>query len=171
MTRTYQVFGSITIATDATTAYAHVSDPTRMGQSSPENLGATVVNAHEDGAHVGMVFHGHNKRGAARWTTRCVVTAADPGHRFAFRVDAIGLKTPRLRAPIATWEYRFDEVPGGTLVSETWTDDRRSWPDIAARIFDAVATRGQTFADFQRGNIQTTLDKLKKVLETPDMAN
>lgn len=166
MTRTHQVSGSVTITTDATTAYTHVSDPTRMGQSSPENLGATVADPREGGAYVGMVFDGRNRRGSARWTTRCVVTAADPGHRFAFRVDAIGLRTPRLHAPIATWEYRFDEVPGGTLVSETWTDDR-PWPDPAARIFDAVVTRGHTFADFQRSNIKTTLNQLKTVLETP----
>ena len=164
MTRTMTVSATVVITTDPMTAYAHVSDPTRMGQSSPENLGATVADA-RDGAYVGMVFDGHNKRGAVRWTTRCVVTAADPGERFAFRVEAIGLRTPRVRGPIATWEYRFKPDGAGTLVSETWTDDRRRWPDGLARAFDTVVTRGQTFADFQKGNIRRTLDTLKAVLE------
>jgi len=43
MTRTMTVSNTVVIAADPTTAYAHVSDPTRMGQSSPENLGAGVV--------------------------------------------------------------------------------------------------------------------------------
>jgi hypothetical protein len=163
MTRTYSVTDSVVIAIDPAAAYAHVSDPTRMGQSSPENRGAIVSEA-ADGSHVGMVFHGRNKRGLARWTTRCVVIAAEPGRRFAFRVTAIGLRTPWLRAPIATWEYRFDEVPGGTRVTETWTDDRRSWPDAAVRVFDALATAGNTFAEFQRRNIASTLTHLKDVL-------
>jgi len=50
-------------------------------------------------------------------------------------------------------------------VTETWTDDRRRWPDGPARVFDTVVTRGQTFADFQRGNIRSTLGRLKAVLE------
>ena len=165
MTRTMTVSNTVVIAADPTTAYAHVSDPTRMGQSSPENLGATVADA-RDGAYVGMVFDGRNKRGAVRWTTRCEVTAAEPGERFAFRVGAIGLRTPRIPGPIATWEYRFEQVDGGARVTETWTDDRRRWPDGVARVFDTVVTRGQTFADFQRGNIRSTLGRLKAVLES-----
>jgi len=51
-------------------------------------------------------------------------------------------------------------------VTETWTDDRRRWPDGLARVFDTVVTRGQTFADFQRGNIRSTLGRLKTVLES-----
>src|ERR1700759_2695751 len=126
MTRTLTVSGSVVVDGDPRTAYAHVSDPTRMGESSPENLGAVVAEERGE-AYVGMVFDGHNRRGAARWTTRCVVVAAEPGHPFAFRVTAIGLFTPRLRPPIATWESRFEPAGPGPRITETWTDDRRVW--------------------------------------------
>jgi hypothetical protein len=169
MTRTFTVSDSIVVNVDPVAAYAHVSDVARMGESSPENLGATVADDRGE-AYVGMVFDGRNKRGPAQWTTRCEVIAADPGRRFAFRVNTIGLRTPRLRAPIATWEYRFENADGGTRITETWKDDRRSWPDLAARVFDAMATRGKTFADFQRGNIERTLRRLKTVLETASAA-
>ncbi|MFD5116167.1 SRPBCC family protein [Streptomyces sp. NPDC058391] len=165
MPRTFTVSDSIVIATDASTVYGQVSRPSLMGRWSPENLGATVHDERE--ATVGTVFDGHNKRGPARWTTRCTVTAADPGERFAFRVHAIGMRTPRLRGPIATWEYRFEPVPGGTRVTETWTDDRRSWPDAVANAFDRIATRGHTFAAFQTRNIRTTLRNLKRAMEEP----
>ncbi|MFD4367739.1 SRPBCC family protein [Rhodococcus sp. NPDC058521] len=166
MPRTLTVSDSIVVNTDPATMYAHISDPTRMGNWSPENTGATVLDGGGD-THVGMTFEGHNKRGGFGWTTRCVVTAADPGERFAFEVRAIGVKKPRLTAPIATWEYRFEQVEGGTEVTETWTDDRRSWPDLAANIFDKIVTRGKVFADFQRKNIEITLRNLKREMEKP----
>ncbi|MFJ9411160.1 SRPBCC family protein [Streptomyces sp. NPDC101393] len=167
MTRTqraYTASGSIVVNTAPSTAYEQVSSPALMGRWSPENLGATVRDAQQP-SFVGMTFDGHNKRGAFRWTTRCTVTAAEPGERFAFRVHAIGLKRPFLRGPIATWEYRFESAGAGTKVTETWTDDRRSWPDFVANTFDRIATRGHTFASFQHRNIQTTLRNLKSALE------
>ncbi|KIF72977.1 polyketide cyclase [Streptomyces sp. 150FB] len=164
MPRTYTVSDSIVVAADPSTVYGQVSRPSLMGRWSPENLGATVRGGERETWN-GMVFEGHNKRGPARWTTRCTVTAADPGERFAFRVHAIGVRKPRLRGPIATWEYRFEPVPGGTRVTETWTDDRRSWPDAVANAFDRIATGGQTFAAFQARNIRATLRSLKRAME------
>jgi uncharacterized protein YndB with AHSA1/START domain len=164
MARTFSVSDSIVINAAPSTIYALVSNPALMGRWSPENRGATVLDGAE-GAYVGMVFDGYNKRGPMRWTTRCTVTAAVPGERFAFRVRAIGRRRPLLPGRIATWEYRFDAVDGGTRVTETWTDDRRAWPDALARAFDRMATRGHTFADFQRRNIRTTLDNLKQAME------
>ncbi|OON82528.1 SRPBCC family protein [Streptomyces tsukubensis] len=167
MTRTLTVSGGVVVDAPADTVYDHVSDPMLMGQWSPENLGARVRERRER-TYVGMVFEGHNRRGPVRWTTRCTVTAAERGRLFAFRVHAIGLRRPRLPGSIATWEYRFEPAEGGgTLVTETWQDDRRAWPDAVAGAFDRAATRGHTFADFQRRNIRTTLDNLKKAMEQP----
>lgn len=172
MTRTFSVSRSTLVEASPSSVYEQVSRPAQMGRWSPENLGASVVGGDRP-ASVGMVFEGHNKRGAFRWTTRCTVTEADPGKRFAFRVDAIGLRRPRLPGPIATWEYRFEDAgaetsePGGvaTRVTETWTDDRRSWPTFVANAFDRLVTGGRTFAAFQVGNIDRTLRNLKRELE------
>ncbi|MER5773601.1 SRPBCC family protein [Streptomyces sp. NPDC002039] len=165
MTRLLSVSDSVIVEASPSTVYRHVCDPSLMGRWSPENLGATLTR--EPGpVPVGTVFDGHNKRGAFRWTTRCTVIAADQDELFRFRVHSIGLKRPRLRGPIATWEYRFEAVPGGTRVTETWTDDRRSWPDLVANAFDKIATGGHTFADFQRRNIRVTLRNLKAALES-----
>ena len=153
---------SVTIAVTPRAAWDAVSDITQMGRWSPENLGGRTTSPGE--VAVGTAFVGDNKRGAFRWSTRCTVTAADPGERFAFRVHGIGVARPVVPASIATWEYRFEEVAGATLVTETWTDDRR-WPDLVANRFDALATGGRTFAQFQAKNIRRTLDRLKAELE------
>ena len=144
--------------------YDAISDPSRMARWSPENTGAVIETAGGP-APVGTSFVGANSRFGATWHTRCVVTASEPGRRFAFDVKAIGLRKPGLKARIATWEYRLEQVPDGTHVTEVWTDGRRGWPTFAARGFDKVVTRGSTFADWQRGNISRTLANLKEDLE------
>ncbi|GAA1369556.1 SRPBCC family protein [Streptomyces beijiangensis] len=164
MTRTFTVSRSIVVEASPSAVYEQISRPAQMGRWSPENLGATLPEP-DAPARVGTAFDGHNKRGAFRWTTRCTVTEADPGRAFAFRVHAIGLKRPRLRARIATWEYRFEEAGSATRVTETWTDDRRSWPTVVANVFDRIATGGQTFASFQVGNIDRTLGRIKRELD------
>ncbi|MFB7648891.1 SRPBCC family protein [Streptomyces sp. NPDC056085] len=164
MTRVFTVSRSIVIGVAPDDAYEAVSRPADMGRWSPENQG-TTTKADGGSAALGTTFVGRNKRGLFRWVTRCTVTAAEPGSRFAFRVHAIGIKQPRLRGPIATWEYRFEPVDDGTRVTETWIDDRRAWPDFVAGVFDRVATSGSTFAAFQNRNINATLRNLKRELE------
>jgi uncharacterized protein YndB with AHSA1/START domain len=146
------------------TLYALVADPAQMARWSPENTGATTT--HAGPAEVGDRFVGTNRRGPATWVTESVVTAAEPGRRFAFTVRGWGVRQPSLRVRNASWEYRFEPVGDGTRVVETWTDDR-PWPDAVANVVDRVLTRGSTFAAFQRGNIRRTLDRLKADVESP----
>ncbi|WP_104118626.1 SRPBCC family protein [Arthrobacter sp. B1805] len=162
MERVRAVSDSVVIGRPPQVLYAMVSDITRMGEWSPENRGGVL--ARGGGVSVGAVFDGANRRGRVRWTTRCTVTAAYPGREFAFRVHAIGGTRHLLPARIATWRYTFAEHEGGTLVTESWTDDR-PWADGVARAFDYVATGGTTFAAFQRGNIRRTLRNLKAAAE------
>jgi hypothetical protein len=169
MTREMTVDGSIWIDVTPEKAYDAVSDVTQMGRWSPENTGATVVRAAgaagaAGAAYVGMHFVGSNKRGPARWQTRCTVTAADRGRRFAFDVDRYGLAPLLLPVSVASWTYDFEPQDGGTLVTETWRDGRTRWPDVSVRLFDPLATRRASFAEFQRGNIARTLKNLKREL-------
>lgn len=164
MGRDMQVSDSVTIALDAEAIYALVADPTQMPRWSPENVGASVPVA-SGPLEVGATFDGANKRGRARWTTQCVVVAAEPGRRFAFDVRKIGTSTPLIPSQIARWEYTFEPVEGGTLVTETWTDLRRWWPDWVAATFDRAATGGRLFSEFQRRNIKRTLAAMKADLD------
>ena len=163
MTRPLTASESTVVAATPDAIYAQVADPSQMPRWSPENVGGQVPSPGSP-LLVGDTFVGTNKRGPVRWSTRCVVTTADPGREFTFQVRQIGLRTPRLGARIATWSYTFDPVTGGTRVTETWTDNRR-WPDGVAAAFDRFVTRGQLFHDFQRRNIATTLERLKADFE------
>lgn len=162
MARTKEVSDSVVVAVDPLTAYRYVSDVTRTHEWSPENTGADVPRSGP--LQVGDEFVGSNKRGAMRWQTRCVVTVADEGERFAFSVREWGQRRPMIPLPVASWEYRFDAADGGTRITETWTDDRRNWPDAPTLLFDRLATGRWGFAVFQQWNIRTSLDRLQEQL-------
>jgi hypothetical protein len=165
MTRTKQVSDSIVIAVDPMTVYDAVSHPDRIPDFSPENTRG-VVDEPGESAYVGMKFVGWNRRRGMIWTTGCEVTAADPGKRFAFKVNRYGLGPLRVPYSVASWEYALAPVEGGTRVTETWTDDRPGWPDAFALRFDKIATGKPGFAEFQRWNIARSLSQLKKLLES-----
>lgn len=159
------VSDSVAIDADPMSIYARIGDPRQTCAWSPENTGARLDEPAGE-LRAGSTFIGSNRRGRTTWVTRCTVTDAEPGEVFAFTVGQIGPRTPRLRVPIATWEYRLRPVAAGTEVTETWTDLRTRWPDAAARAFDFVATRGKTFAQFNAGNIAITLRNLKRTIES-----
>lgn len=170
MARITTVSESVVVNAPAADVYAKVSDPRNLGKWSPENTGATLRQGDDGPAYVGMDFWGHNKRGPMKWATQCIVTAADPGKRFAFRVVGQrfrGKERARLRFDIATWEYRLEEVEGGTRVTETWVDDRSSSLfGRTSRMQDRIFTGGPSFPDLHSRNMKVTLQRLKAEIES-----
>ena len=167
--RVLTISDSVVVPAAPDAVYDAVSDVRQMGRWSPENTGAVVAPSGPDDSGpvaVGTVFVGDNRRGRATWRTRCVVTHADRGRRFAFDVRAWGRGNALVPVRIASWEYTMEPHPDGTLVTETWTDDRTRWPDWLVRRVDPLLTGGQQFADFQRRNVRRTLDALRRELAT-----
>jgi hypothetical protein len=107
------------IAAPAHTLYELVSDVTRMGEWSPENVGGRWL-AGASGPLEGARFRGSNRRGWRRWSTTCRVVAASPGSAFAFDVSVAGI-------PASRWRYDFRPDGDATVVTETWTDLRPGW--------------------------------------------
>src|SRR3954467_10825181 len=95
-----------TIAADPMKVWALVSDLPRMGEWSPENTGGRWIGG-ATGPAIGAKFRGSNRKGFRRWSTTCMVTAADAGKRFTFEVTYGPVK-------ISTWDYRFSENGNGT---------------------------------------------------------
>jgi hypothetical protein len=141
------------IAASADDLYARVSDVTRMGEWSPENVGGRWLDGVTAPA-VGARFRGSNRRGWRRWSTTCTVVEAEPGRRFAFDVAVT-------RIPASRWTYDFRADGDATLVTETWTDHRPRWFALLAGatmgIGDMRAHNGE--------NIRKTLANLKTAAE------
>ena len=104
---------STTIPASPDTVYRLISDVPAMSRFSPETVRASWLD--RDVAAVGVRFKGVNAIGRLRWTTRPVITAAEPSRHFAFRVPA-GARS--------TWSYRLEPTDGGTVVTESVHTER-----------------------------------------------
>lgn len=98
-----------TIAAPPEALYDIVADVTRIGELSPECTGAEWVGGATHAVE-GARFKGTNELGSSRWNTKPVVTAAEPGAVFEFKV-------PMGFGP--TWRYEFHACEGGTRVVES----------------------------------------------------
>lgn len=135
--------------------WALVSDVTNTGRFSPETLGAEWLGG-ANGPAVGVKFRGHvkrNGRGPMYWTV-CRITASEPGQEFTFVVEVGG-------RPVNTWSYGFVPRDGGTDVTESFALTDQPWLRLYWKLFGG--RRGKT----NRRNMQTTLERIKAVAETP----
>ncbi|MCD9624783.1 SRPBCC family protein [Rhabdothermincola salaria] len=73
---------SVDVARPADDVYALVSDPTRIGEWSPECHTAVWLS---DERGVGARFKGTNRSGRNRWSRVCEVVEDRPGREFAYR--------------------------------------------------------------------------------------
>lgn len=122
----------VALEVDATAAlvWQLVSDVTRTGEWSPENLGGEWLSGTPRA--VGARFRGRNRRGRATWSTTCEVVESEPGHVFAFAVG------PPER-PDAVWRYALSPLPDGrTLVRESFELPRPL--GAAARLLTRLTT-------------------------------
>jgi uncharacterized protein YndB with AHSA1/START domain len=138
------------IAADPVAVYQLISDITRMGDWSPETKSCRWVKGARS-AEVGARFRGSNRNGWHRWSTTCTVTAAEPGKRFAFNVDVLGM-------PVATWEYEIAAAEGGCRIIERWTDRRASWLEKLSPLGTGVKDRGE----HNRSTMAETLSRLRQ---------
>lgn len=142
------------IAAPAQTLYALVSDVTRMGEWSPENVGCRWLGGATAPLR-GVRFRGSNRRGWRRWSTTCTVVAAEVGRTFAFEVDVVGI-------PASRWTYEFAPDGDETVVTETWTDRRPRWFALLAGVTMGISD----IRAHNQVNIETTLARLTDAAES-----
>jgi hypothetical protein len=121
------------IAAPAELLYDIVSDLPNMGELSPENTGGVWVKG-ATGPAVGARFRGTNSNEKKHWATTVIIDEADRGQAFTFRVVVGPVK-------VARWGYRFEQVAGGTKVTETWDDMRNSLSKKAGSMASGVNDR------------------------------
>lgn len=144
------------IAASPEAVWALVSDPTRMGEWSPENVGAEWLGGATQAA-VGAQFRGANKNGPMKWKTKCTVTECAANEVFAFDVKSGPI-------PIASWAYRLEAVEGGTSVTEEWTTREAKWMETIANKVLRVDSR----AEFNRVGMEATLAAMAAELSSSE---
>ena len=141
------------IAASPETLYAMVADLPRMGEWSPENQGGRWLDGAAE-ASPGARFRGRNRHGWHSWSTLVTVVDAEPGRRFAFRVD-LG------PVPISQWTYELEAVPAGCRVTESWADRRPRWFVPIAALATGVGDR----TPYTRDGMAQTLERLAAAAE------
>jgi len=143
---------SVEINAAPATVYALITDLDAMSQLAEET--AKMRWAKGDSAQPGAVFKGTNRNGWHRWTTKCTITDAMPGERFAFNVSHTGV-------PISRWQYDITASGDGCSVTESTWDRRPGWYKRPAGLATGVMNRSGANAE----HIQATLQRLKKRAE------
>ncbi len=138
----------------ADAAFAAVSDINRMREWSPEGRGRSSP-THQ--FRVGDTFVGTNRRGRRRWSTACTVSRVEPPAGFAFDVAWAGM-------PVASWDYAFDDVDGGVLVTETWTDARCGAKGLVVKMAGLLASGVWNRSAHNAQSMKVTLDRLAAAL-------
>jgi hypothetical protein len=146
---------SETVAIDARpdVVYGLITDLSTLASLAEEAVSMQLCKG--DTVAPGAVFTGNNESGSRSWTTKCTVTDADPGRRFAFDVR-------HTIVPVARWQYDIVATDGGCEVTESTWDRRPGWfrklAGKATGVHDRVAANTH--------HIQLTLQRLKQRAET-----
>ncbi len=148
-------------------AWALAADITRIGEFSPECVGARWIGP-DRGAHVGARFEGTNRARTATgeliWVRPCTIVATDPGRCLGFVVGDRFDGTPATH-----WLYQFARAtPGTCRVTVTF----RHLPDGLSGLWllaDSDLESAETFVasrlrEMTEG-MQLTLDHMKAALE------
>jgi hypothetical protein len=134
------------------TVYTLITDLAAMTEIAEETA---VMRWHKgESATPGAVFKGTNRNGWRRWTTKCTITDAAPGERFAFDVSHTGV-------PIARWQYDIAATGAGCTVTESTWDRRPGWYKAPSSLVTGISNRDGVNAE----HIQATLQRLKKRAE------
>lgn len=146
---------SVEIAASPELVYRLVSDVPGQGRWAAEIEKCRWIGG-ASGPAVGARFRGVNQHGSRRWATACVVTEAEPGRRFGFRVHVMGV-------PSALWRYEIEPAGAGCRVTES---TRRLAPRLATatvnRLFLGIRDRDE----HNQRNIEATLAALKEYAES-----
>ncbi len=130
-----------------------VTDITRMGEWSPENVLCEWLDDHTQ-AEVGAMWLGHNRNGDKEWKTKARVIEFVPNSRFAFECLARDFV-------FAKWAYDFEAIEGGCRVTESAQDLRPE--EIKGR---GLAISGVEDRDARnRENMTITLDRIAAAVE------
>lgn len=142
---------SVTINAPVERVWELVTDITKMGRFSPGNTGGKWLGG-ATGPAVGAKFIGFNKRGFARWATRCTVTECEAPNRFAFQVTENNMQ----------WGWRLEPAESGTRLTQ-WRN-RVKEPAAPIRIAANLLFRGNLESEMADG-MRKTLEKVKAVAE------
>jgi len=149
------ITGSARIEIDREPAvvFAAIADVTRIGEWSPECVGARWIGG-ATGPAVGAKFEGDNRAALLgltlkKWTTTSEVTACVPGEVFEFVAEGY-----------TTWRYEITPSATGTTVTESYEYESSS--GLQSFLYETVLRRPTAMTKGMR----RTLERIKQSVES-----
>jgi len=144
---------TIDIAVSPEAVYDLVADISRIGEWSPETVGAEWLDS--GSGKQGDWFRGHNVLGEDnKWSRDCQMACADRGHDFTFAVGGV-------EANCTWWSYEMEAIDSGTRLTERW------WVVNLTDGFAAyTAEQKQQRADRTAIMLKTTIAAIKETAES-----
>jgi uncharacterized protein YndB with AHSA1/START domain len=158
----YEMRGEASLYIDAPPdrLYDLVSDITRMGEWSPECVGAEWDEG-STSAVAGARFSGRNRNGDNEWVTPNTILVAEPGREFTWVVGTADFQVCR-------WSFRFQPANGGTDVTESFELGTVE-VGFTSAVLEAPEDERQGMVDARRevlvNGMQHTLERLKASAE------
>ena len=143
---------AVDIAAPPSVVYGLITDLTTLAELASETT--SMAWRRGTAAAPGAVFTGANRNGRRSWSTKCTVTDADPGRRFAFEVT-------HTLAKVSRWQYDIEAKGSGCRVTESTWDKRPGWFAKVAGLATGVSDRVTANTE----NIRLTLQRLKQRAE------
>jgi hypothetical protein len=141
------------IAASPETAFAALTDITRMGEWSLETVRAEWNDGATEAA-VGAMFTGYNRNGDKEWSTKETVVELVPSERFFFDCSVRGFV-------FSKWGYTIEPAGDGCVVTEYAQDLR---PESALKVSTQISGVTDRLTH-NRAGIEATLERLANALE------
>lgn len=152
MTADRELRAETTVDAGPDRVWATLTDLRRMPDWSPELV--TMLPLTRGGLRVGQWYLGLNRRKAAVWPTRSVVTAVEEGRTLAWDTRSSG----------ARWIYELSPEGSGTRVVHRRPVPRRL--TLVGRLYARMALGGvEQHADELEAGMATTLERLRAAVE------
>ena len=145
---------SVVVAVPPAELYALVSDPTRMGQWSPQCRQCWWDDAAATG--VGAWFTGRNETHERTWETRSQVVVAEPGREFAWEVNNGWVR----------WGFALEPVDAGSRLTQSWHFLPKGIEGFGERFGERAEAEIQKRSDAALSGIPATLAAIKATAET-----
>jgi hypothetical protein len=147
---------SIVVHASADDVWALVTDVTRTGEWSPENIGAVWLDG-ATGPAVGARFKGTNRRGKSKWASTCEIIAAVPGREFTFVTGSVA-------KPDTRWRYVLEPAgEGETRITESFELVKPL--GAASRFLTRVTTGVRDRRADLEDNVRQSLARIKEIAE------
>lgn len=145
----FDLHASVSVNAPAHSVYSLISDLTRMGEWSPENIGGDWISGTPGAA--GSRFRGHNRTAERAWSTECEIVAAEPPRLFAWTVlSSVD------EADSSRWSFEIDPDRIGCALTQRYVMSKLRY-GLRVQLAELSADQAGAFLARRRATLESDM--------------